>query len=243
MTLYQRLRMVHRLFRYRWHAERAELRYLLGRDIRGGSAFDVGAHRGVYSYWMHRRFRDTKIVAFEPQRELVQHLHDFKQAFKLDRLTIEPMGLSSQGGMLEMHRPKSHWSAATLDQFYDDCENDVFNVPVMTIDDYVQQHPELRPVRFIKCDVECHEAEVLVGASRTLREDRPEIILEWSTPRRLYRERMFRLAQQLSYAIFQIECGKLTRCNTPERSTAPCWELGPNYVLLPHETAAMAVAA
>jgi FkbM family methyltransferase len=244
MTFYERLRMLHRLLRYRWRAERAELRYLLGRQIEGGSVFDIGAHRGVYSYWMHRRFAGTRVVAFEPQPELAEHLAKFKAAFRLERLMIEPVGLSSQSGTLEMRRPRTRWGAATVDQFcYDDDQTDVFDVPVTTIDEYVAQHPELRPVRFIKCDVECHEAEVLAGAERTLREDRPEIILEWSTPRRAYRERMFRLAQQLSYAIFQFEYGRLARCTTPERHCPPSWELGPNYLLLPHEIAASAAAA
>ena len=78
-----------------------------------------------------------------------------------------------------------------------------------------------------------HEAEVLAGAERTLREDRPEILVEWSTPRRAYRERMFRLAQRLGYAIFQFEYGRLTPCATAERHSPPSWELGGNYVLLP----------
>jgi FkbM family methyltransferase len=235
--------MVHRLLRYRWHAERAELRYLSGRNIHGGSVLDVGAHRGVYSYWMHRRFNDsTRVVAFEPQPELAAHLADFKKTFHLDRMIVEPIGLSSQSGALTMHRPRKHWAAATVDIFGDDNDQDVFEVPVTTIDEYMAAHPELRPVRFIKCDVEYHEAEVLAGAARILREDRPELLVEWSTPRRTYRERLFGLAQQLGYAIFQFEYGRLTRCTSAERHSPPSWELGANYLLLPREAAAMAAA-
>src|SRR5438128_1860142 len=104
MTLLERLDMMHRLLRYRWRAERAELRYLLGREFHGGSLLDVGAHRGVYSYWMHRRFRDVRIVAFEPQPELARWLADFKRTYRLDRMHIAPVGLSSRGGMMRMHR-------------------------------------------------------------------------------------------------------------------------------------------
>lgn len=236
--------MLHRLWRYRWHAERAELRYLLSRRVEGGSVFDVGAHRGVYSYWMHRHFtKETQVVAFEPQPELADYLADLKKTFRLDRLRVDSRGLSSQSGTLELYRPRGHWAAATMDDLsYGHAETDVLDVPVTTIDDYVAEHPELRPVRFIKCDVEYHEADVLAGGERTLREDRPEIILEWSTPRRAYRDRLFRLAQQLSYAIFQFEYGRLVRCTSAERLLPPSWELGPNYVLLPHECAASAAA-
>lgn len=244
MKLYDRLHMVHRLLRYRWRAERAELRYLLGRQIQGGSVFDIGAHRGVYSYWMHRTFRhDTRVVAFEPQPELVEHLADLKRSFRLDRMVIEPLGLSSRSGQLRMHRPQRHWGAATVDEFcYDDKQTDIFDVPVTTIDEYVAQHPELRPVRFIKCDVEYHEDEVLAGAERTLRDDRPELLVEWSTPRRAYRDRMFRLVQGLGYAIFQFEYGRLVPCTGSERQSPPSWELGPNYLLVPRECAAAAAA-
>jgi hypothetical protein len=113
---------------------------------------------------------------------------------------------------------------------------------VTTIDEYVAEHPELRPVRFIKCDVEFHESEVLAGAERTLREDRPELLVDWSTPRRSYRERLFRLAQRLGYAIYQFESGRLAPCNTAERTCPPSWELGPNYLLLPREVSDLVAA-
>jgi FkbM family methyltransferase len=244
MKLHERLHMYHRLLRYRWRAERAELGYLLRQSFQGGSVFDVGAHRGVYSYWMHRRYcNGTRVVAFEPQPELIEHLVDLKQTFHLDRLVVEPIGLSSQNGKLRMHRPRNHWGAATVDEFcYDDRDTDVFDVPVTTIDEYVENHPELRPVRFIKCDVEYHEDEVLAGAERTLRDDRPELLVEWSTPRRSHRDRLFRLVQSLGYAIFQFEYGRLVPCTSSERHSPPSWELGPNYLLVPRECAAAAAA-
>jgi FkbM family methyltransferase len=244
MNLLQRLHMLHRVLRYRWRSERAELRYLLSRTLQGGSALDIGAHRGVYSYWMHRRFRTgTQVVAFEPQPELVEFLCDLKRAFKLDRLHIAPVGLSSRPGTLRMHRPRLHWGAATVDEFtFDDDETEVFDVAVTTIDDFLAEHPELRPVRFIKCDVEYHEAEVLAGAERILREDRPELLVEWSTPRRSYRERLYRLMQRHDYAIYQLECGRLAPCTSAERNSPPSWELSGNYIMLPRELAASAAA-
>ena len=39
-------------------------------------------------------------------------------------------------------------------------------------------HPDARPAGFIKCDVEGHELDVLVGAERVLREDRPVLLVE-----------------------------------------------------------------
>jgi FkbM family methyltransferase len=244
MSAYERLDMWQRLLRYRWIAERAELRFMFSRRIvEGGSVLDVGAHRGVYSYWMHRHFGGAQVVAFEPQPELVEHLRKFKTAFQLDRLEIAPVGLSSQSGTRRMHRPREYWGAATFDDFWcDDAVRDVFDVRVMKLDEFVADHPELRPVRFIKCDVEFHEAEMLAGAERVLSEDRPELIVEWSTPRRAYRERLYQFMERVGYAIFQFEYGRLTPCTTAERHTPPSRELGANYVFLPRE-AAMSAAA
>jgi FkbM family methyltransferase len=244
MKFHERIHMYHRLLRYRWFAERVEMRFVLGRRLSGGSVLDIGAHRGVYSYWMHRRFRDgTKVIAFEPQPELVEHLTEFKQAFRLDRMLIAPVGLSSHSGTLRMHRPRNHWGAATLDELsFDDDQSEVFDVPVTTIDSYLAEHPELRPVRLIKCDVEYHEAKVLAGAEGVLREDRPEMLVEWSTPRRAYRDRLYKMMQRLGYAIFQFEFGRLVPCTSAERHSPPSWELGANYVFLPQEVAASAAA-
>jgi FkbM family methyltransferase len=244
MKWIERLHTFHRLLRYRWRTERAELRYLLGRKIRGGSVLDIGAHRGVYSYWMHRSFRDgTRIVAFEPQPELAQFLTEFKQVFRLERMQVEAVGVTSRTGTLRLRRPPMHWGAATFDEFsFADREAETLDVPVTTIDDYRSQHPELRPIRFIKCDVEYHEADVLAGAERTLREDRPELLVEWATPRRAYRERLFAQMQRLNYAVYQFEYGRLVPCTTAARHSPPSWELGPNYLFVPRENATSVAA-
>src|SRR3954462_2918562 len=238
MNIYERIQTYHRLLRYRYHEEPAELRFLRRRKYQGGSVLDVGAHRGEHSYWMHRKLGDdTRIVTFEPQPELAMFLTDFQQPFGLYRMTILPFGLSSRGGKLRMHRPRLKWAATTLDEFSnDDAETEVFDVPVTTIDEYMAEHPKLRPVRFIRWDVASHETEVLAGAERILREDRPELLVDWSTPRRASRERLFGFVQQLGYSLFQFERGRFAPCTTAERHSPPSWELGPNYVLMPRET-------
>jgi len=243
MNPYQRLRTWSDMLQYRWYTERAELNYVLRRPLDEGSLFDVGAYRGVYSYWLHRRFPSAQIVAFEPQPELVEFLRKFQTAFRLERLHIEPVGLSSRAGRLRMHRPRKQWTSATVDEFcLDDDEMESFEVAVTTLDEYIAGHPELRPVRFIKCDVEYHESHVLAGAERTLLADRPELLVEWSTPRRSYREPLFRLMQRLDYTIYQFEYGRLVPCTSAERHNPPSWELGAHYVFLPRERA-VSVAA
>jgi FkbM family methyltransferase len=237
LSFVERLHTLHHLLRCRWSAERTELNYVLGRDFEGGSLLDIGAYRGVYSFWLHRRFhKATRIVAFEPQPELAKFLRAFRKSFSLERLDIVRAGLSSHTGSARMHRPSTRWAAATIDDYWpDDMEVDEFDVPVMTVDEYLASHPKSRPVRFMKCNVQNHEADVLAGAEQTLCADRPELLVEWSTPRRTYRERLFQLARRLDYTIFQFEFGCLLPCTTVERRVPPSWELGSYYVMLPRE--------
>jgi FkbM family methyltransferase len=194
---------------------------------------------------MHRRFRGLPVVAFEPQPELIEFLSDLKKTFHLERLVIAPVGLSSCSGTLRLHRESNHWGGATVDRSsYDfkDADRDVFDVPITTIDDYLSKHPELRPVRFIKCDVEYHEDEVIAGAERTLLEDRPELIVEWTIPDNDRRRYLFARLQKLNYSIFQFEFGRLTICNSAERDAPHSWKLSGNYLLLPRERATSAAA-
>jgi hypothetical protein len=90
--------------------------------------------------------------------------------------------------------------------------------------------------------VEFHESQVLAGAETILREDRPELLVEWSTPRRAYREPLYRMMQRLDYAIYQFEYGRLVPCTSAERHRPPSPELGANYVFLPREAAALVAA-
>ena len=152
MNWFKRLRTWFRLLRYRWSAEPAEMRYLLGRHFSGGSVLDIGRTAASIAIGcISTSATGTRVVAFEPQPELAEFLVEFKQSFHLDRMQVAAVGLSSQSGSLRMHRPRTNWDSATVDEFcYDDDNTEVFDVPVTTIDEYLDAHPELRPVRFIK---------------------------------------------------------------------------------------------
>jgi FkbM family methyltransferase len=233
MKLHDRLHALHRIWRYRLRTERQELAFMLGRRFPpGGSVLDIGANRGIYSYWMHRRFaRHAQIVAFEPQPELVDYLADFKRAFHLDRLTVEPLGLSSRPGTMTLLRPQDHWGAASFNAQVLAKAN-VVSVPVAvtTLDEYFSRHPELRPVRFIKCDVEQHEADVLLGGVETLREDRPELLLEWADEDALRRVELFELLRELGYRAERFtNRGRVPAVSAARQCGAETWD---SYVFL-----------
>lgn len=179
MNLYDRLHFLVRAWRYRLRGEKFGIAYLRSRDLKNKTAVDIGANRGIYSYWMHRQVgSEGRVVAFEPQPELASYLTDLRQSFGLKQLEIVESGLSSQAGELTLRRPKGHWGGASFDRFQDRIDGiDMIKTPVTTLDSYFASNPS-QPVSFIKCDVEGHEYEVFRGAGRILSEDRPELLFE-----------------------------------------------------------------
>ena len=170
-------RMRYRCWRYRFKSEVPSVSFVLSADFRGKTLLDIGANRGIYSIYMSRAAGPSgRVIAFEPQPELKEHLEKMKRSFGLANLTIENVGLSSAPGELLMRRPKAGAGAAS---FHIDPAADweEFKVPVVRLDDYVAQSG-IGPVHLIKCDVESHELEVFKGGAATLRRDLPALIFE-----------------------------------------------------------------
>jgi FkbM family methyltransferase len=234
MKFYDRVHALHRAWRYRLRTERNELRYMLGLRLEpGGSVLDIGANRGIYSYWMHKRFGTARyVVAFEPQPELIEHLGELKVAFGLDRLIVAPVALSSYVGMATLRRPRSHWGGATIDNEADfDDLIDTIPVAVSPLDEYLAQRPELRPARFIKCDVQNHETDVVRGAVNTFKTDRPELLLEWADGDSARRKTLLELLQSLDYRGCRFVQNSLMPEDSARRHGEPQnWE---NYLFLP----------
>jgi len=179
MNLLKRGHFLHRAWRYRLRSEKFGVAFLRSRDLRGRTAVDIGANRGIFSYWMSRCVGpDGRVVAFEPQPELAVQLQELRRDFSLNRLEIVEAGLSSTAGVLTLRRPKDFWGGASFQgSDADDGGCDLIRVRVLKLDDHFAAHPD-RPIAFIKCDVEGHELHVFQGGQRILTEDRPDLLFE-----------------------------------------------------------------
>ncbi len=137
----------------------------------GGTAVDIGANHGIYSYFMVRQF-DT-VVAFEPQPACVETLTSWAGS----RVDVRSVALSDRAGESTLSVPVLHGVAMTgyarlaPGRAADDC--DVLQVPIERLDDQ-----GLTDVRFMKVDVEGHELEVLQGGEQLLRRDVPVLLVE-----------------------------------------------------------------
>lgn len=170
------LHMRHRFWRCRFKSEAPSIRFILESDFAGGTLIDVGANKGVFSYYMSRAAGPVGTVhAFEAQPELGPHLESVRAAFGLDNLQVVSKGLSSGPGSMTMRRDRAGSGTASFHHGAGDLEE--IEIPVTTLDDYLGEVGR-PPVRFIKCDVEGHELEVFRGATETLRRDGPQLLFE-----------------------------------------------------------------
>lgn len=141
-----------------------ELARLASYAPRGGTAVDVGAWYGPWTRGL-RRIAD-RVVSVEPVAELARCV---ATAYP-DVRVIEAVA-SDHPGTAELFLPSGGVGAGTSSVEHG--TGTPIKVTRVTIDEL-----ELADVRFVKLDVEGHEVPALRGAERTIRRDRPLLIVE-----------------------------------------------------------------
>jgi FkbM family methyltransferase len=176
MVFLKKLHMLHSAWHYRLNTEKNDIRFLLDLNLTGKTVIDIGANRGIYSYWMSKKVGpEGKVIAFEPQPELETHLLEFKSSFKLGNLFIIRKGLSSRTGSQNLFRSEPGSGGASLNKSQASDEWKAIPVSVTTLDSY---YDEFMNVAFIKCDVEGHEQDVFKGGRQLLERDKPCLLFE-----------------------------------------------------------------
>jgi FkbM family methyltransferase len=160
--LFRALAWQHRLF----EPELARMRDFVPR---GGTAVDVGAWWGPWTYWLARRA--SEVVIIEP----VPHLAQFLARCAPHTATVKNVALSDKPGEAQLWVPTGGKGSEGRSSLHPPAGVDPVPITVQTarLDDL-----ELGDVRFIKIDVEGHEQAVLKGAEATIARDRPTLLIE-----------------------------------------------------------------
>jgi len=178
MNTVERIKLVHRAWRYRLRTEPQEVAVVRRLLRKGEVAVDVGAHRGAFTYWMARRVGPRGLVlAFEPLPELAQYLMSWAAEFEDRRVRVFECALSNREGTATLHLSGHHLGAATLEGDTDRMGPPI-RVRTMTLDACLSNLPRPGPVSLIKCDVEHHELSVFQGGEAMLCSDRPVLVFE-----------------------------------------------------------------
>ncbi len=134
-----------------------------------GTAIDVGANEGAWSYPLSRIF--SKVEAFEPIPDCAAIIKDSGNK----NIEVHQVALSSSKGIKELHIPIANGKPLTGYATFGDLEGEytTMSIPVHKLDDY-----SFTGVAFMKIDVEGHELEVIKGAEATIRREKPAMIVE-----------------------------------------------------------------
>jgi FkbM family methyltransferase len=177
MATMSTIRLAQRAMRYRFSHDPCEIREMLRRVPTGGTAIDIGAHKGAYSWWLARGVgRGGRVVAVEPQAELADRLE--KVFARTTQFGLFRGAVSDRVGSADLVIPKAGPShGASLRGIEQGDAGRVRAVATTTIDTLAAERG-LDRVDFVKCDAEGHEHAIFRGASGVLSRDLPGVLVE-----------------------------------------------------------------
>jgi FkbM family methyltransferase len=142
---------------------------------------DVGANVGYYSLLVASGGNEARVLAIEPNPKISALLRRNVEANRLPIETFD-LALSERSGSARLFIAKSDHSATLASDFEAAFVGDI-EVPTECLDTFLEKHAP-RGHCVIKIDVEGHEEKVLLGATRTLTDRNPDIIIEASRPQK-----------------------------------------------------------
>jgi FkbM family methyltransferase len=137
---------------------------------RGGFSIDVGAHHGVYTYYLSRLSK--RVVAYEPNPKLARYLRRTVPR----NVEVREFALSDHAGRAYLSIPLVEgvaipgW-ATVVDNA--GASQQTFEISLVRLDD-----EGFRDVDFMKVDVEGKEVALLRGGAETIRRSRPILLIE-----------------------------------------------------------------
>ena len=151
--------------------------------------FDVGAHNGESITRFRRLFPSCTIHSFEPDQ---QNFSILKKGYETkEGIVLNNVGVGGTKGTLTFHRnlksntsgfhavnTQSQWAqnrAARHNVEPKDYTEKSYDVPIINLDSYVQEH-NIPRIHLLKIDTQGHEDEVLKGAETTLQKGLIDII-------------------------------------------------------------------
>ncbi len=162
--------VIHLMAMKNYQSGEPELKILKSLVDPSKNSVDIGANKGVYTYFLSRLSRH--VFAYEPNPELAEFLSQSVSS----NVTVEAIALSDSKGQATLSVP-------VIDSFLHDQLGSLNNqdtilgrsytVPLMPLDR--QGHTD---IGFIKVDVEGHEEAVIDGGLNLFQQQRPILMIE-----------------------------------------------------------------
>lgn len=159
-------------------------------------SLDIGANLGLFTYFMSRSSK--KVYAFEPNPYPLKHLK-----YVVDRnVEIVPIAIGNKDGTEKLRIPKTRkgWTSngASIAKI-DIREGIEYSVEIRKIDTL-----NIQNIGLIKIDVEGFELDVLKGAINTIKNQKPNLIIENEIVHNQNPDEIFRFMSDIGYKIFYV---------------------------------------
>lgn len=172
------LRLLARAARYRWKLNRPEIERMLRETERGGSAIDIGAHKGAYTFWLSRAVgRNGHVLAVEPQQRVAEGLRKSLDSWGLTHVKVVNAAATDHAGQGTINVPRDSTHGASMRQLDRGREIDVVPIRLVTIDELVATEQWDR-LDFVKIDAEGHELEIVAGGLGSFAKFHPSLLVE-----------------------------------------------------------------
>jgi len=193
---------------------------------KGDCVLDIGAYAGWYTRVLSEAVGpEGQVHSFEPVPTTFALLRYCTRRLRLLNVVLHNWAASSRRGTAVMTVPHypgggENYHQATLVGGKGSAERlRHFSVELRTVDSELTRAS--RPITFIKCDVEGHEAEALEGAAAIIERDRPALCVEVTGDPDATGSSSHRIVSSLGrsgYEPFWLDAGHLVRRRAGDRS-------------------------
>ena len=189
--------------------------------VSGTDSIDVGVYRGVYSYEMSKYSR--LVHAFEPNPILFNDIEkNLKKIIK--NIKFYNCALSDKKDLVQLKVPirNNSYNKNNYEEYFqmgkasihnknEIDEYESFNIKTKQLDSFNFTNK----ISFIKIDVEGHELEVIKGSEKTIKSNRPTLLVEIEEQYTLKKiGETLRYINSLGYNSFYFRDNKLNSTNT-----------------------------
>jgi FkbM family methyltransferase len=194
---------------------------------KGDCVLDIGAYAGWYTRVLSEAVgSEGQVHSFEPVPATFALLSYCARRLRLHNVVLHNCAASRANVTAVMtvpHYPAGgeNYHQATLVAGGAGSADHLrqFSVELRTVDSVLSKPP--RPITFIKCDVEGHEAEALEGAAGTIERDRPALCVEVTGNPDAVGSSSHQIVSSLgrwNYEPFWLDAGRLVRRRAGDRS-------------------------
>jgi FkbM family methyltransferase len=143
--------------------------------------FDVGANIGVTTLLLCKLCPRGHIYSFEPSPVNLRYLKQNLELNGITNCTVVESGVGEQAGTIPFHVSESGaGSHFVTDAHMNYHRTQTINVPVLSLDEFVNSITGFDRLDFIKLDIEGFEPPALAGAREIIRRFNPSIFIEFN---------------------------------------------------------------